>query len=185
MTDKEIIDKYFSFIEEGKNEYAERQKDENTQKIVEAIRKITNGEFIGKHHSSTLIGWIENYDEQGRILNADPNYKDSRITVLNETYPITRAGWYAYIWVPNSNCGYTTCWSECREKFLFSLVDLRPDYVKIYDENKKKNRPIDTRKIEKKYEVVDINSKKNITKTIYIDGEKQSTTFIEIPFDLD
>lgn len=118
MTDKEIIDKYLSFIEEGKNEYAERQKDENTQKIVEAIRKITNGEFIGEHHSSTLMGWIENYDEQGRILNADPNYKDSRVTVLNET---SRAGWYIYIWMPNSNCGYTRCWSEYREKNFFLL----------------------------------------------------------------
>ena len=49
---------------------------------------------------------------------------------------------------------------------------------------KKKNKPIDIRRIETKYEVVDINSKKNITKTIYINGEKQSTTFIEIPFDL-
>lgn len=181
MTNQEIINKYLALVEEGKKEYKERQKDENTNKIVEAIRTATKGEFICGPYTTTLMGHIDQYDEQGRILTADPNYKDSSINICGEVYPLTRVGWWAYVWLPQSNARYTSCWSNFRDKRLLAEVDLRPDYVKEYEEKIKKSN---NEKIEYKYVVSELETgKKFINKIEYIDGEKNSTTIIDIPFD--
>lgn len=184
MTDQEIIDKYLAFIEEGEREYDERQKDENTKKIVEAIRTATNGEFIHGPYSSTLMGSIDEYDEQGRILTADPNYKDSEINICGKTYPLTRVGWFAYIWLPDSKASYTTCWSEFRNKKLLSMVDLRPEYVKEYHKKKKEEVIDDNKTYKDKYSITTLGSgRKVIAKEHYCDGIKMSTRMIDIPFD--
>lgn len=133
----EILQKVLDLYNSAKKEYKERQNDPNTEKIVEAIRTATNGEFLGVGGMSTLMGWFPNYDELGRPLNCDPNYRDTTIMINGVTYPLTRCGWSAYIWLPDSNASYTMVWSTMRDKFLLTKVDLRPDYVKEYEEERK------------------------------------------------
>jgi hypothetical protein len=113
----------------------------DNEKIIEAIRKATNGEFVGDCCMSTLMGWINQYDEQGRLLTADPNYRDSEVNINGATYKITRNGWYAYIWNPKyEKACYTWCWMPNRSEYLIGEVDLRPDYVKEWQEKQKKEK---------------------------------------------
>lgn len=109
------------------------------QEIIEAIRKATNGEFVGKGCISTIMGWLKKYDDKGRILTANPNYKDSKVTIGDITYRITRVGWYACVWNPKyEKACYTWWWLENREDYMIcGIIDLRPDYVKEWQEKEK------------------------------------------------
>ena len=106
------------------------------EKIVEAIRLATNGTFIGYGQSSTCMGWIPEYDRQGRLLNCDPNYIDSTVRIEGKDYYMTRVGWHVYIW--NQPCSYCTVWNKDRDKYILAKTDLTPDYVKEYYYAKKK-----------------------------------------------
>ena len=109
------------------------------QEMIEAIRKATNGEFVGSGGLSTLMGWIDKYDEQGRLLTANPNYRNSEVTIGDTTYKITRVGWYACVWNPKyEKACYTWWWLKNREDYMIGCeIDLRPDYVKEWQEKRK------------------------------------------------
>ena len=109
-----------------------------TEQIVEAIRIATNGTFVGLYGCSTLMGWTPRFDSQGRMLNCDPNYKDSSVNIDGTEYYLTRKGWHVYIW--NQQCRYNTVWREDVEKYILAEVDLTPDYVKEYYKEKEKDR---------------------------------------------
>ena len=82
MTRKEkIIEKFLNMKRSVDDNYKHSSESEETKKIVEAIRTATNGTFVGEYCTSTLLGWVPRYDEQGRPLNADPNSKHSTITI--------------------------------------------------------------------------------------------------------
>lgn len=104
--------------------------------VIEAINEATCGTFIGKGYTSTLMGWIDKYDEKGRILTADPNYKDSEVIIAGTKYRLTRKGWYACVWNPKyEQACYTWMWLDNWEKYTIGgEIDLRPDYVKEYQE---------------------------------------------------
>lgn len=116
--------------------------------IIEAIRKATNGEFISEGASSTLMGWQQNYDNEGRPLRADPNWFDSYITINSQTYGLIRSGWYAWVIKPEyaHKCHYMAIiYDPNGEKIGKAFVtgqkiDLRPDYVKEYEESMRKDR---------------------------------------------
>ena len=108
-----------------------------TEQIVEAIRTATNGTFVGLRGCKTLMGWIPTFDSQGRMLNCDPNYKDSSVNIEGKEYYLTRKGWHVYIW--NQQCRYNTVWREDVEKYILAEVDLTPDYVKEYYKEKEKD----------------------------------------------
>lgn len=111
------------------------------QKIIEAIRKATNGTFIGDYYSSTSMGWSKIYDEEGRLLTADPNYMDSSININGTEYSLTRKGWWAYIWNPESKGNYMVLLDKNNlEESLLAKVDLRPDYVKEYEKRQEQEK---------------------------------------------
>ena len=70
--------------------FAEKLHNMESEKIVEAIRKATNGTFLPERHSSTLLGWTKVYDEEGREVSVDPNTKEGRIQIMDKSYLITR-----------------------------------------------------------------------------------------------
>lgn len=115
-------------------------KELTKEQIIEAIRNASLGTFVGEHCMSTCMGWQQEYDAQGRPLRANPNYKDSSFIIEGIEYPVTRVGWSAYIWKPGSGANYMTCWSKVRDNFVLAHVDLRPDYVKEYQEQQKLGR---------------------------------------------
>jgi hypothetical protein len=113
------------------------------EKIIKAIEKATGGTFIGDNGMSTCMGWMRVFDEEGREITCDPNYKTSEINIAGTRYTIVRVKWNAYIFKPEyyGKASYTDLWrdKEQLEPMLLATVDLKPDYVKEYEERHKKN----------------------------------------------
>ena len=168
MTRKEkIIEKFLNMKRSVDDNYKRSSESEETKRIVEAIRTATNGTFIGEHCSSTLLGWLPRYDEQGRPLNADPNSKHSSITIDGTDYPISRQGWYAYVYNPT------------KHTLLLAEVDLRPDYVKEYEAEVEAIRPKHVH--ETIYDVVELDDSINLLTIHYCDGVKGNTNVSILP----
>ena len=162
MTRKEkIIEKFLKMKCSVDDNHKHSSESEETKRIVEAIRTATNGTFIGEYCTSTLLGWVPRYDEQGRPLNADPNSKHSTITIDGTDYPITRQGWYAYVYNPTKHA------------LLLAEVDLRPDYVKEYEAEVEAKRPKHVH--ETRYDVVELDDTINLLTIHYRDGVKGNT----------
>ena len=203
MTRKEkIIEKFLNMKRSVDDDYKRSSESEETKKIVEAIRTATNGTFVGEYCSSTLLGWIPRYDEQGRPLNADPNSKHSTITIDGTDYPITRQGWHAYVYKPtkhnadpNSNPSKVTVdgtnylitnqgldtrlYNPTKHALLLAEVDLRLYYVKEYEEEMETKRPKHVHEI--RYDVVELDDNINLLTIHYCDGVKGNTKVSILP----
>ena len=109
-----------------------------TKEIVKAIEKATNGTFMSNCHTSTLMGGgPDEYDEEGRLVSVNPNYKDGSINICGTTYKITKVGWDVYIWKPEyQDARYTWCWKDDRDKYLLTHFSTKPDYVQAYEDKK-------------------------------------------------
>lgn len=111
---------------------------DKAKEIVEAIKVATNGTYHSKNVWTTLMGWIDEYDSKGRLVTADPNWKDSDIIINHETYHVTSHRWMVYIWKPEYSkiASYTRLWGEQRQKIvedvMVAIIDTEPDYVKEY-----------------------------------------------------
>jgi hypothetical protein len=92
--------------------------------ISDTIKIITEN-FEKGYNSSTLMGWLRRYDELGRPLNTDPNYRDGNVNINGKTYWFTRKGWKVRIWDRNAN--YTDFMSNKND--FIEEVDLTPDYI--------------------------------------------------------
>ena len=168
MTRKEkIIEKFLNMKRSVDDNHKHSSESDKTKRIVEAIRTATNGTFIGEYCTSTLIGWVPRYDEQGRPLNADPNSKYSIITIDGKTYPITRQGWHAYVY------------NHKKHSLLLAEVDLRPDYVKEYEAEMEAKRPKHVH--ETRYDVVEFDDNINLLTIHYRDGVKGNTRVSILP----
>ena len=111
------------------------------REIVEAIGIATNGEYVAENYSTTLMYSGDEYDEKGRKVSADPNYKSGRINVCGKTYPLVRKGWDVYIWKPEyQDATYTWTWKKDCDKYLFAKISLMPDYVRRYKERKENEK---------------------------------------------
>lgn len=109
--------------------------------VVVAMGIITNGEYVAKNYSTTMMYSGDEYDEKGRKVSADPNYKSGRINVCGKTYPLVRKGWDVYIWKPEyQDATYTWTWKKDCDKYLFAKISLMPDYVRRYKERKENER---------------------------------------------
>lgn len=203
MTRKEkIIEKFLNMKRSVDDDYKRSSESEETNKIVEAIRTATNGTFVGKYCTSTLLGWVPRYDEQGRPLNADPNSKHSKVTINETDYLITRKGWHAYVFKPtkhneesNSKHSKVTVdgtdylinrqgldeylYNPTKHSFLLAEVDLRPNYVKEYEEEMEAKRPKHVH--ETRYDVVELDDNINLLTIHYCDGVKGNTKVSILP----
>jgi hypothetical protein len=107
------------------------------REVVEAIGVATSGEYVATNSLCTLMGGTDVYDEKGRKVSVDPNYISGHINICGKTYPLTRKGWDVYIWKPEyPNATYTWTWKKDREKYLFAIINLEPDYVRRYWDRK-------------------------------------------------
>ena len=183
MTRKEkIIEKFLNMRRTVEDNYKHSSESEETKRLVEAIRTATNGTFIGEHCSSTLLGWRPIYDEQGRPLNANPNSKHSTITINGTVYPISRQGWYAYVYKAPKLASFATkynFYNPTKHALLLAEVDLRPDYVKEYESEMKAKRPKHAH--ETRYDVVELDDTINLLTIQYRDGVKGNTRFSILP----
>ena len=169
MTRKEkIIEKFLNMKRSVDDNYKHSSESEETKRIVEAIRTATNGTFVGEYCTSTLLGWVPHYDEQGRPLNADPNSKHSTITIDGTDYLITRKGWHECVFNPTKH-----------NAVLLAEVDLRPDYVKEYEAEMEAKRPKHAH--ETRYDVVELDDTINLLTIHYRDGVKGNTNISILP----
>ena len=167
MTRKEKIIEKFLNMKHSDDNHKHSSESDKTKRIVEAIRTATNGTFIGEHCTSTLLGWVPRYDEQGRPLNADPNTKHSSITIDETDYLITREGWHAYVFKPTKHA------------LLLAEVDLRLYYVKEYESEIEVKRPKHSH--ETRYDVVELDDVINLFTIHYRDGVKGNTKISILP----
>ena len=110
--------------------------------IIEAISNATNGSFVSEYCESTCMGWVNKYDDKGRLLTADLNYKTSYIYICENQYKVIRRGWFVWIIRPEytNKINYLSVYNAPKECFVGNdYIDLRPDYVKEYEENKLKD----------------------------------------------
>ena len=126
------------------------------EEIVAAIGNATNGTYIPTNHTFTLMGGIEEYDEQGRIVSVDPNYKHGTVNICGTEYAVTRVGWNVYIWKPEyaGKASYTWVWLDDRDNYLLDTLDLMPDYVREYKARKAEKELEYKKKFVKEGEVV-------------------------------
>ena len=203
MTRKEkIIEKFLKMKCSVDDNYKHSSESEETKRIVEAIRTATNGTFVGEYCTSTLLGWVPRYDEQGRPLNADPNSKHSTITIDGTDYLITIQGWHACVFKPtkhnadpNSKHSKVTVdgtnylinrqvldeylYNPTKRALLLAEVDLRPDYVKDYEGEMKAKRPKHAHGT--RYDVVELDDTINLLTIHYRDGVKGNTNISILP----
>ena len=126
------------------------------EEVAKAIERATDGTFVGDYAERTLLGWTNEYDEQGRLVTADPNYITSRINIAGTNYTVTKVRWDVYIWKPEyPDATYTWCWKDDKEKYILYHLDIMPDYVKEYKERKKIAEKQAERDIVEKGEVLD------------------------------
>ena len=97
-------------------------------KIIDAIRKETNGTFEVKNYETTLIYWLPKFDHLGRPINVNPNYIDFTMTIDGQEYHITKHGWIIAVW--NGPYRYTTMMQKDWEQYALEWEDLTPDYLK-------------------------------------------------------
>ena len=108
----------------------EERKTLTAEEITEALRNITGGSFE-MPGNTTLIGWIPQYDKQGRPLNTDPNYKDYSVNIEGTDYNVTKHGWHVYVWKPEfTQAQYTYLWTQDYMDHVLAHIDLTPDYLK-------------------------------------------------------
>lgn len=122
--------------------YIDKENEENVLKIIKAIETITNGSWIGHNGFSTLLGWQKIYDEEGREVTCNPNFIDSYLNICGQDYNITKKGWNVYIWKPGVKGNYCKLMSHLKynnyEDEFLAIIDLTPDYVEEYWENKRR-----------------------------------------------
>lgn len=108
----------------------EEKKLLTAEEITEALRNITGGTFE-MSGTTTLLGWIPQYDKQGRPLNADPNYIDYSVNIEGTEYDVTKHGWDVYVWKPEfKQAQYTNLWTPDYMDHVLAHIDLTPDYLK-------------------------------------------------------
>lgn len=94
--------------------------------IIEyTLRKETN-DFKSGYTESTLMGWTPEFDDQGRPLNADPNYRSGKLNINNITYYYIRRRWEVRVW--DVMATYMDFMKDDDSYIL--KVNLTPDYLK-------------------------------------------------------
>lgn len=101
---------------------------ENTYEIAEVVEilKVITKNFEQGFNSSTLLGWQQNYDEQGRELRADPNYKSGHAVLFSKNFFFVRKEWTVRIW--DRPARYLDFMNHAED--FIAEVDLTPDYLK-------------------------------------------------------
>lgn len=102
--------------------------------ILKTIQKLTDN-FEKGFTCSTLMGWIPNYDKEGRPLNCDPNFRDGTIIIEDTQYWFVRRRWRIRLW--DRKADYMDFMNN-KEDYIEEL-DITPDYVKEYNEKKNPN----------------------------------------------
>lgn len=98
--------------------------------ILELIRNITNNFSGNTFKGSTLMGWVPRFDDQGRPLNADPNYLSGDIDIDGQTYYYIKKGWIVKLWDKPIN------YLQFDRHDYIEMLDSTPDYVKEYYQKK-------------------------------------------------
>lgn len=94
------------------------------EQIIEAVRNATKGTFRPEKGISTLMGWTQEYDAQGRPLRANPNTITGTVRIDGKDYKVVTRSWQSRI--------YNTENGE-----LIGEIDFMPEYVKEYWEKRK------------------------------------------------
>lgn len=80
---------------------------------------------------STLMGTYISYDELGRPLNADMNYRTSgyACTCCGTKYHRVTKGWNTRLFYENDFAGYLGAFDDSYKEIALEDIDNTPDYV--------------------------------------------------------
>lgn len=118
-------------IVQSREGYAER----SLHSLIGTLSKLTDGfEKIGQ---STLMGWVDSFDEQGRKVTTDPNYMEGHFIMDGTDFAVLKKGWKVYIFDSGENVRYThmlykDLFDELKKRHMIVELDFEPDYAKEY-----------------------------------------------------
>lgn len=104
---------------------------ENYEKVIEALKKATDN-FNRGYFQVTLMGWTQEYDEEGRPLRTNPNYRLGETKIAGTPYMYIRRDWIVKVYEPDFKVHYLHFNSKEANKHLIAELDLEPQYVKDY-----------------------------------------------------
>lgn len=94
-------------------------------KLEETLRLLTDN-FEKGFAMTTLMGWVQDYDLEGRLLNCDPNYKSGSKVIEGKEYWYVRKKWKVRVWdVPADYHAFM----KGDESYILE-IDLTPEYLK-------------------------------------------------------
>ena len=96
-----------------------------TEELISALKKITNN-FETAFDVSTLLGWTEEYDKEGRLITPNPNYRSGMAIIDGKRYYFTRHKWTVRIW--DREADYMDFMNQKTD--FIAEVDLTPKYLK-------------------------------------------------------
>lgn len=106
------------------------------EELKEVLYNATNGTYK-MPGTTTLMGYIKEYDEKGREVTVDPNYLDYEINICGTNYKVTKHKWDVYIWKPEfQKANRTWLWKDNFEDYVLTVIDTKPDYVREYEAKK-------------------------------------------------
>lgn len=91
--------------------------------IIELVQKIDR-EVSKRGMGSTLLGTVIYYDELGRPLNADANYRFGQVIIENKTYTKICRGWESYYFEGHKP------YMSYKDGTHFHMIDETPSYIK-------------------------------------------------------
>lgn len=97
----------------------------NEMMIIDKLKEKTEN-FEKGFHSETLMGWWPKFDDNGRPMNADPNYRTGSVDLCGKTYTFVRKAWKVKVW--ERKASYTEFRNT--EGDFIAEIDLTPHYLK-------------------------------------------------------
>lgn len=128
---QQILDSYKEYCQGRCVCMYEFELQQENEQLIQALKNATNNFTEVGPCRPTLLGQYPTFDDQGRPLNTDPNYKTYSVNIAGIKYYIVQKGWIVNVYL--ENVSYMT-----RETPYIEL-DITPDYVKEYYAKQKTN----------------------------------------------
>lgn len=119
----EIVNDVLKFVSE-----MQRKWEPDEVKRVEHILRFRFNNFKTEFNESTLMGYIREFDAEGRPLRPDPNWQTDYCLIGEDRFTIIKQAWNVYIFKRVAR--YNELMGGNIPEDIFLQLDITPDYIK-------------------------------------------------------